>query len=101
MGYENFFVGTVEAYPDLETVIKIIKREGYKKASIMPLLIVAGDHALNDMSSDEETSWVNRFISEGIEAKAVVKGLGEYTGVADMYIDHMREYLGLRDKNAF
>ena len=94
-GYENFFVGTVEAYPDLETVLKFVKAKKYKKAVLMPLLMVAGDHALNDMAGDEDDSWVNIFNSNGVEARAVVKGIGEYAQVAEMYIEHIREYLNI------
>lgn len=94
-GYENFFVGTVEAYPDLETVLKFVKAKKYKKAVLMPLLMVAGDHALNDMAGDEDDSWVNIFNSNGVEARAVVKGIGEYVQVAEMYIEHIQEYLNI------
>lgn len=94
-GYENFFVGTVEAYPDLETVLKFVKAKKYKKAVLMPLLMVAGDHALNDMAGDEDDSWVNIFNSNGVEARAVVKGIGEYAQVAEMYIEHIQEYLNI------
>ena len=94
-GYENFFVGTVEAYPDLETVLNFVKAEGYKKAVLMPLLMVAGDHALNDMAGDEDDSWVNIFNSNGVEARAVVKGIGEYAQVAEIYIEHIKEYLNI------
>ena len=94
-GYENFFVGTVEAYPDLETVLKFVKTKKYKKAVLMPLLMVAGDHALNDMAGDEDDSWVNIFNSNGVEARAVVKGIGEYAQVAEMYIEHIQEYLNI------
>ncbi len=94
-GYENFFVGTVEAYPDLETVLKFVKAKGYKKAVLMPLLMVAGDHALNDMAGDDDDSWVNIFNSNGVEARAVVKGIGEYAQVAEIYIEHIKEYLNI------
>lgn len=94
-GYENFFVGTVEAYPDLETVLKFVKAKKYKKAVLMPLLMVAGDHALNDMAGDEDDSWVNIFNSNGVEARAVVKGIGEYAQVAEIYIEHIQEYLNI------
>ena len=94
-GYNNFFVGTVEAYPNIETVLRLVKNSGFKKAVILPLLIVAGDHALNDMSSNEPDSWLSVFNNAGISARAVVKGLGEYNGIAEMYIEHIKSYMGL------
>ena len=93
-GYNNVFVGTVEAYPDVETVIKSVKKGGYKNVILTPLMLVAGDHANNDMAGDDEDSWKNEFKSAGFKnVNCVVKGLGEYAGVRKLYIEHIKDAL--------
>jgi len=88
-GHDGFFVGTVEAYPTVEDVIERVKKEGYKKALLTPLMLVAGDHAQNDMAGSGE-SWLTSFEKAGIKTRTLIKGLGEYGKVTDMYIEHMK-----------
>ncbi|WP_326910551.1 sirohydrochlorin cobaltochelatase [Sedimentibacter sp. MB31-C6] len=88
-GMSNVFVGTVESYPDVDTVIAHVKEAGYTKVIIEPLMIVAGDHANNDMAGDEEDSWKTIFQSEGFEVDCVLKGLGEYESIHKIYVDHV------------
>lgn len=90
MGCENVFVGTVEGYPAFEQVSKQVKRFGAKKVVLMPFMIVAGDHANNDMASDEEDSWKSLFEAQGYETECVLKGLGEFQAVRDIYLDHVK-----------
>lgn len=90
-GYKNAFVGAVEGYPDLDTVIKQVKDLKVKKVYLTPLMVVAGDHANNDMAGDEEDSWKTIFTKEGFEAEPVLKGLGEYSSIRRIYIDHVQQ----------
>lgn len=90
-GFKNFFIGTVEGYPEIDTVIKFVKEFKPKKVHITPLMIVAGDHAQNDMASDEEDSWKTLFEKEGYEVECLVKGLGEYEEVRNMFVNHVNE----------
>ena len=87
-GYDNIFIGTVEAEPDLEDVIGMAKEYGAKKVVLMPLMIVAGDHANNDMAGDDDDSWKSQFEAEGFEVECVLKGLGQYEGVQQMIVGH-------------
>ena len=70
-GNNNYFVGTVEGSPTLEDVIAGVKAGGYTKVVLQPLMVVAGDHANNDMAGDEEGSWKLAFEAEGIEAEVI------------------------------
>ena len=88
LGYNNYIVGTVEATPSLEDVIGIAKESGAKKVVLLPLMVVAGDHANNDMAGDEEGSWKTEFEKAGFEVECVLKGMGQYEDVRKMYIDH-------------
>ena len=85
----NVFVGTVEGYPDLDTVMARVKTGGYKKVILRPLMVVAGDHAKNDMAGDEEGSWKTAFKAEGFEVETILHGLGELQSVHDIYVKHV------------
>ncbi len=89
-GFENVFVGTVEAKPNLKEVVLKVKTKGYKRAVLLPFMIVAGDHAYNDMAGDGETSWKNVFIKEGIEVECIMKGLGEYPEIQNIFAEHAK-----------
>lgn len=90
-GNANYFVGTVEGSPTLEDVIAGVKAGGYTKVVLQPLMVVAGDHANNDMAGDEEGSWKLAFEAEGIEVECSLKGLGAIEAVQDMYVAHTAE----------
>ncbi len=90
-GYNNYFVGTVEATPSLEDVIALVKEGGYKKVVLEPLMLVAGDHANNDMAGDEEDSWKSAFKAEGFEVETVIRGLGEFAGIQEIYVAHCKD----------
>ncbi|MGE4214408.1 MAG: sirohydrochlorin cobaltochelatase [Anaerotignaceae bacterium] len=92
-GCKNIFMGTVEAYPSLENVAKMVKNSGYKKVALSPFMLVAGDHATNDMASDDEESWKTYFESMGMETRVIMKGLGEYLDIQEMYLEHIKRYL--------
>lgn len=89
-GNKNIFVGTVESYPSLNTVLKQIKDLYFKKIYLMPLMVVAGEHALNDIAGDNEKSWKTAFEKEGFEVQAILKGLGEYQSIRKIYAEHIK-----------
>ncbi len=89
-GHGNYFIGTVEATPSLDDVLALVKDSGAGKVVLLPLMIVAGDHANNDMAGDEEGSWKNAFEQEGFEVECVLKGLGQYESVQKMFVTHAK-----------
>lgn len=89
-GYENAFVGTVEGFPTLEVVQAQVAAYGAKKIVLMPLMVVAGDHANNDMAGDEEDSWKVILTEAGYEVECVLEGLGQNAGVRAVYVDHVK-----------
>ncbi len=93
MGYPHVFLGTVEAYPSFETLLKLVRNFGPEKIILAPFMVVAGDHAIHDMSSEDEDSWRSRFQREGFSVECVMRGLGEYSGVRRIYIEHIAKAL--------
>lgn len=87
-GYKNYYVGTVEAAPSLDDVLAEVKKGNYKKAVLQPLMIVAGDHANNDMAGDEEDSWKTAFEGAGYEVTCLVRGLGEMEPIQQLFVKH-------------
>ena len=90
-GYSNYFVGTVEGAPLVEDVLAKVDAGDYDKVVLLPLMIVAGDHANNDMAGDEEDSWKTVFSNAGYEVECVLNGLGQYEGVQQMIVEHAGE----------
>lgn len=90
-GYKNYFVGTVEASPTVNDVLALVKKTPAKKVVLLPLMIVAGDHANNDMAGDEDDSWKRIFEKAGYRVEAVLNGMGQYAGVRQMIVDHAKE----------
>ncbi|MGI6730663.1 MAG: sirohydrochlorin cobaltochelatase [Anaerovoracaceae bacterium] len=90
MGHPNVFVGTVEGYPDLETVLNQVNQYKPEKIVLLPFMVVAGDHACNDMAGDEEDSWKSVFEAEGYQVDTILKGLGEFEGIRDLYLKHLK-----------
>jgi len=86
--YDHYLVGTVEATPNLEDIMAQADALQVQKVVLLPLMIVAGDHATNDMAGDEEDSWKTQFKGQGYEVECVLKGLGEYPGIQQMFVDH-------------
>ena len=76
--------------PTLEDVMAAMKDKGYSRVVLEPLMVVAGDHANNDMAGDEEDSWKSQLQASGYEVECVLKGLGEFEGIQDIYTDHIR-----------
>lgn len=84
----NAFVGTVEGYPEIEQVIKKLKDKKIKTVDLLPFMLVAGDHAINDMASDEDDSWKTILEREGFIVKTHIKGLGENPYIQDKFKNH-------------
>lgn len=89
-GYANYYIGTVEASPTLEDVLSAVKAGGYEKVVLRPLMIVAGDHANNDMAGDEEDSWKTAFEAEGYEVTCILEGLGQLEDIQKIFVEHAR-----------
>lgn len=89
-------VGAVESYPEIDGVIARLKKENVRKVHLVPLMIVAGDHAINDMASDGEDSWNTVIQQAGIETQCWLQGLGENTYVQDIFVKHSK--MALEDR---
>lgn len=89
-GHTNYFVGTVEATPSLDDVLEQVKKGGYERVVLEPLMVVAGDHANNDMAGDEEDSWKSVFEAEGFKVECLLRGLGENETIRQIYADHAK-----------
>ena len=93
LGYENVFIGTVEGEPEdtaCEAVIEKLKDAGYKKVILRPLMVVAGDHANNDMAGDDDDSWKSQFEASGVfdSIDTQIAGLGEIDAIQQFYVAH-------------
>ncbi|MBP5793378.1 MAG: sirohydrochlorin cobaltochelatase [Spirochaetaceae bacterium] len=96
LGYENVFIGTVEGEPEetaCEKVIDAVKDAGYSTVVLRPLMVVAGDHANNDMAGDDEDTWKSMFNASGNFEKidCQIAGLGRIAAIQQMYVDHTAE----------
>ena len=93
LGYENVFIGTVEGEPEetaCEAVIEAVKAAGYTNVILRPLMVVAGDHANNDMAGSEEDSWKTMFEAAGFAVDFQIHGLGEIADVQALYVAHTK-----------
>ena len=90
-GHDNFFVGTVEAEPTAEDLVKLVKAGGYERVVLRPMMIVAGDHANNDMAGDGEDSWKSVFTAAGFQVACEVNGLGELEAIQQLLAAHAGE----------
>ncbi len=87
----NVFVGTVEGYPGLDDVTARLKEADIKEVTLVPYMVVAGDHAQNDMAGDEDDSWKTILKKEGFVVKTYLHGLGENPGYQQIYINHVQD----------
>ena len=93
LGYENVFIGTVEGEPEetsCEAVIEAVKAAGYTNVILRPLMVVAGDHANNDMAGSEDDSWKTMFEAAGFTVDCQIAGLGEIADVQALYVAHTK-----------
>ena len=90
-GHANYFVGTVEAAPTAEDLVKLVKEGGYEKVVLRPMMIVAGDHANNDMAGGEADSWKSVFTAAGFQVDCQINGLGELEEIQQLLAAHAGE----------
>ena len=91
LGHESTYVGTVEGFPSLDYVIRRLKIREIKKVYVMPLMIVAGDHARNDLAGAEADSWDSILKADRFETEVIMKGLGEIDAIAEMFVKHLKK----------
>ena len=87
-GADNYFVATVEGEPEISDILPLIKEKGFRKVILAPFMVVAGDHARNDLAGEGEDSWKNIFIRSGFEVETVLRGIGEWEEVQDLFAAH-------------
>ncbi len=98
LGYDNVFIGTVEGEPEetaCEAVIDAVAEAGYTKVVLRPLMVVAGDHANNDMAGEDEDSWLSMFKASGKfdSVDTQIAGLGEIEGIQQIYVEHTADVM--------
>ncbi|MFC0228428.1 sirohydrochlorin cobaltochelatase [Serratia aquatilis] len=88
---QNFpaLVGAVESYPEVDGLIDRLQLQRVRKVHLMPLMLVAGDHAINDMASSDPDSWRTKIAAAGIETQCWLQGLGENPLIRQMFVDHL------------
>ena len=91
-GFANYYIGTVEAEPSLEDLLAAVRSyPAYQRVVLLPLMVVAGDHAINDMAGEGADSWKNTFAAAGYDVHCILEGLGENADVQLMYVRHAGE----------
>lgn len=98
LGYDNVFIGTVEGEPEetaCEAVIEAVKNAGYQKVILRPLMVVAGDHANNDMAGEDDDSWLSMFAASGsfAQVSAQISGLGALGAIRQLYVSHIADVM--------
>ncbi|MBE7005046.1 MAG: sirohydrochlorin cobaltochelatase [Ruminococcaceae bacterium] len=93
-GCANYYIGTVEAEPSVQDVLAAVQAGSYKRVVLEPLMIVAGDHANNDMAGDDEDSWKSIFEGAGYEVVCLLRGLGELAPIQEMFVEHAQAAIG-------
>ena len=89
-GFNDYYVGTVEATPSLDDVLAAVQKGNYEKVILRPLMIVAGDHANNDMAGDEDDSWKSTFEKAGYTVDCQVEGLGQLEAIQQLFVEHAK-----------
>ncbi len=89
-GCPNIFLGTVEAYPSMQSLLHMVEKYNPRRVVLAPFMIVAGDHAKNDMAGDDPESWRCQFEAAGFPVSCVLKGLGEYPSIRRLFVDHVQ-----------
>ena len=92
-GYNNVFFATVEGKKTIDDVIEKLEANNIKKVLLTPFMLVAGDHAINDMASSEEDSWKSILERKNIEVNLKVEGLGQREAIQDIFIAHLKDIL--------
>ena len=92
LGRENVYVGTVEWFPGLDYIEKRLKTKKIKKVHLMLMMIVAGDHAQNDLAGEED-SWKSELLEKGYEVSEAITGMGLLDGIPQLYVERMKKNL--------
>ena len=92
-GHPNVVVATVEGWPTLENAIDELRALGAKRVELRPMMLVAGDHAQNDMAGGEDDSWKSRLTAAGFDVHCTVEGLGALEDVQKLYVEHLKAEL--------
>lgn len=87
-GADNYFIATVEGEPELEDILPQICGRGFKKVILAPFMVVSGDHARNDLAGGREDSWKSIFLKKGFEVETVLRGIGEWEEVQELFAAH-------------
>ena len=90
-GMNNVFIGTVEGQPSFKDAKRLLDTSGYRKVVLAPLMIVAGDHARNDLAGMDSDSWKSRLECAGYRTEVILAGLGEYPEIQEMFVRHAAE----------
>ena len=93
LGYQQVLVGTVESFPELKNVMDKLEIAGKSKVALLPFMLVAGNHAKNDMA-DGEGSWKSELEAEGYQVRGILKGLGEFAGIRKIFLEHIEDAAG-------
>lgn len=91
LGYEHVYITTVEGFPTFDDTMRFMSGHKYSKVYLIPFMLVAGDHALNDMSGDEEDTLKSKFISAGCEVECVIEGMGEHKAIQELFLNHLKD----------
>ena len=89
LGYEHIYVTTVEGFPTFDDTMRFMSGHKYNKVILAPFMLVAGDHALNDIAGDDEDSLKSKFISAGCDVECIIEGLGEQKAFQDLFIKRL------------
>jgi len=90
-GFAHIYVYTVEGFPSFESVLGKLQQRKVRKVKLIPFMLVAGDHANNDMASDEPDSAKSQLLEAGFEVETQLAGLGENTAIQDIYLQHLKD----------
>lgn len=90
-GFEQAYVYTVEGFPSLDSVLEKLQKQQVRKVALMPFMLVAGDHAQNDMAGDEPDSAKSQLLAAGFDVEAHLCGLGENAAIQDIYVQHLKD----------
>ncbi|WP_406241716.1 sirohydrochlorin cobaltochelatase [Tissierella carlieri] len=93
-GFTNVFIGTVGGSKTIEDIIKELKEKNIKKIKLKPFMLVAGDHAINDMASEDDDSWKSILEKDRFQVEICLRGLGEYRIIQEIFLEHLEQIIG-------
>ncbi len=90
-GNRQVYIGTVEGFPEIDEVMQELKHDNVQSVILMPMMIVAGDHATNDLAGDDEDSWKSMLLAAGYDVTVNLKGMGENPEIRKIYLEHAKQ----------